>query len=310
MATPRSHQQLLNLLQFVRVVEAGSFAEAARRAGTSTSAMSKAIARFEQMRGVKLLHRTTHAISLTHDGERLLESARDLLRQAEQLDVMLDEATGGEAGRVRLAAPGAFLRACIAPKLPAILKANPALELELKVDDVDLDLGTEGIDIAIRFGSLDRHPGVTAKRLAMFPWVLVATRRYIEFMGEPRSVRDLKAHHQIGFRDPATGQLMPWQFQDPSDGALIRMLPRKRVVVEDMSVAWAMVSRGLGIAWLPAWCGLKDLEGGRIVELLRPWRVPNTPIHAVQVSRKQMPTRIRSLLRVLSDSASTWEYHG
>jgi DNA-binding transcriptional LysR family regulator len=50
MATPRSHQQLLNLLQFVRVVEAGSFAEAARRAGTSTSAMSKAIARFEQMR--------------------------------------------------------------------------------------------------------------------------------------------------------------------------------------------------------------------------------------------------------------------
>jgi DNA-binding transcriptional LysR family regulator len=131
MATPRNHQQLLNLLQFVRIVEAGSFAEAARRAGTSTSAMSKAIARFEQTRGVKLLHRTTHAISLTHDGERLLEGARDLLRQAEQLSVMLDEATGGEAGRVRLAAPGAFLRACIAPKLPAILTVNSALELEL-----------------------------------------------------------------------------------------------------------------------------------------------------------------------------------
>lgn len=308
MATPRSHQQLLNLLQFVRVVEAGSFAEAARRAGTSTSAMSKAIARFEQMRGVKLLHRTTHAISLTHDGERLLESARELLRQAEQLDVMVDEATSGEAGRVRLAAPGAFLRACIAPKLPAILKANPALELELKVDDVGLDLATEGIDIAIRLGSLDRYPGVTAKRLVTFPWVLVATRRYVEFMGEPRSVRDLEAHHQIGFRDPATGQLMPWQFQDPSDSAPIRVLPRKRVVVEDMSVAWAMVSRGLGIGWLPAWCGLKDLEGGRIVELLRRWRVPNTPVHAVQVSRKQMPTRMRSLLAVLSDSAPSWEY--
>jgi DNA-binding transcriptional LysR family regulator len=71
-----------------------------------------------------------------------------------------------------------------------------------------------------------------------------------------------------------------------------------------------MVSRGVGLGWLPAWCGLKDLEGGRIVELMRDWRVPDTPIHAVQVSRKQMPNRIRSLLQVLSDASSAWEYHG
>jgi DNA-binding transcriptional LysR family regulator len=121
--------------------------------------------------------------------------------------------------------------------LPAILRANSALELELKVDDVGLDLGAEGIDIAIRFGPLERSPGVIAKRLVTFPWVLVATRRYVEFMGEPRSVQDLEAHHHIGFRDPETGQLMSWQFQDPSDGTPIRVFPRKRLVVEDMSVA-------------------------------------------------------------------------
>lgn len=81
MSTPPDVQRLLNLLHYARVVDAGSFAEAARRAGSTTSALSKAVSRFENANGVRLLHRTTHAISLTPEGERLLEGARDLLRE-------------------------------------------------------------------------------------------------------------------------------------------------------------------------------------------------------------------------------------
>ncbi|MGI4796431.1 MAG: LysR family transcriptional regulator [Janthinobacterium lividum] len=207
----RGGERLLNLLQFVRVVEAGSFAETARRAGTSTSAMSKAISRFEAAHDVKLLHRTTHAISLTDAGERLLDGAHDLLRRAEQLD------------------------------------ATPA---------------------------------------------------------------DLEAHRQIGYREPATGQLMPWQFAVPGSGANVRLLPRKRLVVESLSVAWATMSRGLGIGWLPAWGGLKELESGRVVEVLRDWRMPETPIHAVRLDRKQMPNRVRTLVDLLAAWAPGWAYHG
>ena len=62
MSTPSGYQRLVNLLHFARVVEAGSFAEAARRAGSTTSALSKAVSRFEQQHGVRLLHRSTHAL--------------------------------------------------------------------------------------------------------------------------------------------------------------------------------------------------------------------------------------------------------
>ncbi len=107
-------RDLANLIAFARIAEAGSFAEAARRAGTTTSAMSKAVSRLEAARGVRLLHRTTHALSPTAEGERLLEAARALLREAEAVEAALGEAWDGRAaGRVRLTAPGALARACI-----------------------------------------------------------------------------------------------------------------------------------------------------------------------------------------------------
>ena len=197
MSTPPNVQRLLNLLHFARVVDAGSFAEAARQAGTTTSALSKAVARFEKANGVRLLHRTTHAISLTQEGERLLEGTRDLLREAERLEAVLDRAaSSGSGGRIRLSAPGPLIRERLARQIPGILRDNPDIELELKVDDGTLDLAAEGIDIAIRLGSLAGHANLISTPLGSFPWVLCATPRYVEIVGAPQSPGDLEDHHQ------------------------------------------------------------------------------------------------------------------
>lgn len=307
MSTPASFQRLINLLHFARVVEAGSFAEAARRAGTTTSALSKAVSRFEQAHGVRLLHRTTHAISLTAEGERLLEGTRDLMREAERLEATLDRTAASSAGgRIRLSAPAPLIRARLARQMPALLRANPGIELELKVDDGTLDLAAEGIDIAIRFGDLSGQPGLVATPLGSFPWVLCATPRYVELIGAPQAPADLAQHHQIGFRDPGSGRLLPWQFADPADGAIIRHLPRPRIVVEDMGAIFSMMRTGLGLAWLPAWVGLIELREGRVVELMRAWRTHETAIHAVRLDRRHTPHRTRRLLDDLRAAAAEW----
>lgn len=307
MSTPPSFQRLINLLHFTRVVDAGSFAEAARRAGTTTSALSKAVSRFERAHGVRLLHRTTHAISLTPEGERLLEGTRDLLREAERLEAVLDRASAsGAAGRIRLSAPASLIRARLARQMPRLLRANPDIELELKADDGTLDLAAEGVDIAIRLGPLEGQPGIVATPLGSFPWVLCATPRYVELIGAPHSAADLDAHKQIGFRDPASGRLLAWQFTDPMTGTAIRHLPRPRIVVEDMSAIWSMMRTGLGLAWLPEWVGLRDLRDGRVVELLRDWRGPETPMHAVRIDRRHTPIRVRRLLDDLREAAPEW----
>lgn len=307
MSTPSSYQRLLNLLHFARVVDAGSFAEAARRAGTSTSTLSKAVSRFERQHGVRLLHRTTHAISLTAEGERLLEGARDLLREAERVEATLDHAAAnGSGGRIRLSAPAPLIRACLARQMPALLAAHPQIELDLKVDDASPDLAQEGIDIAIRFGPLGGHPGLIATPLGSFSWLLCATPHYVAVMGRPASPADLEAHHQIGFRDPASGRLMSWQFADPATRAIARVVPRHRLVVEDMSAVWQMMRQGLGLAWLPAWVGLADLRAGRVVELLPDWRIGETAIQAVRLDGRHTSQRVRALLDGLAGAARDW----
>jgi len=307
MSTPASYQRLVALLHFARIVEAGSFAEAARRSGTTTSALSKAVSRFERRHGVRLLHRSTHALSLTAEGERLLEGARDLLREAERLEATLDHAAAnGGGGRIRLSAPAPLIRACLARQVPVLLRAGPQIELDLKVDDGALDLAAEGIDAAIRFGALADKSGLVATPLGSFPWVLVATPRYVEMMGAPETPGDLERHHQIGYRDPASGQVVVWQFADAADGSPSRLTPRHRLVVEDVGAAWQMMRQGLGLAWLPAWAGLTDLREGRAVELLRSARIAEVPIQAVRLDRRQTPKRIRTLLDGLTEVARQW----
>ena len=307
MSTPAGYQRLVNLLHFARVIEAGSFAEAARRAGTTTSALSKAVSRFERQHGVRLLHRSTHSLSLTDEGERLLEGARDLLREAERLEAALDHAAAnGAGGRIRLGAPAPLIRACLARQVSTLLLASPGIDLDLKVDDGTLDLAAGSIDVAIRFGALTGQPGLVATPLGSFPWVLVATPRYVEAMGVPETPADLERHHQIGYRDPASGQLVAWQFADPEGGAPSRLTPRHRLVVEDVGAAWQMMRQGLGLAWLPAWAGLADLRDGRAVELLRDLRIAEVAIQAVRLARHQTPRRVRTLLDGLTEAARQW----
>ncbi len=307
MSTPAGFQRLVNLLHFVRVVEAGSFAEAARLAGTTTSALSKAVSRFERQHGVRLLHRSTHSLSLTDEGERLLEGARDLLREAERLEAALDHAAAnGAGGRIRLGAPAPLIRACLARQVPALLRASPGVDLDLKVDDGTLDLAAGSIDVAIRFGALTGQPGLVATSLGSFPWVLVATPRYVEAMGVPETPADLGRHHQIGYRDPANGQLVAWQFADRKGGAPLRLTPRHRLVVEDVGAAWQIMRQGLGLAWLPAWAGLADLRDGRAVELLRDLRIAEVAIQAVRLARNQTPRRVQTLLDGLTAAAQEW----
>ena len=215
---------------------------------------------------------------------------------------------GGDAGRVRLSAPGLFIRACLSPGPPALLRAHPRIQLDLKVDDARLDFAAEEIDLAIRFGASDGRPGLVTRKLMNFPWVLCASPSYLGAMGGLETPADLARHHQIGFRDVGTGQLTTWRFTDPDGGGDVRHVPRNRLVVEDMTTIRAMMAGGLGTAWLPAWCGLDDLRAGRVVELLRDWRASETTVHAGLPDQRLIPQRTRGVLDSLVEAATAWSY--
>ncbi len=295
---------LTGMAAFVRVVQAGSFAEAARRAGTTTSAMSKAILRFERAHGVRLLHRTTHSIALTEEGDRLMEAGRALLERLEGFEAALGEiAAGGGGGRVCVTAPTSFARACILPRLPAFLDKNPEIRIELKFRNEILDLAAEGVDIAVRSGPLDAWPGHQAQRLASIPWIACASPAYLAARGVPSAPAELDGHDHVGFRNPATGQLLAWRFAGP-DGESLRYAPKPKHVCDDAHATLALVCEGFGVSWGPAWIMGDELASGRLVEILRNWRIPEEPLWMVRTSNRRPPERTRRTMAFLA--SLTW----
>lgn len=307
MSVPPMSPSLLQLLWFVRIVEAGSLAEAARRAGTSASAMSKAISRFEQTHGVRLLHRTTHSLSLTDEGDLLFEKGRRLLCELEQVEsVLSDLGERSTHGRVRVAAPSAFVQTCIVPELPGFLLAHPEIDIEILSGEEGSDLAANRIDIAIRTGDLSGTPGHTLRNFYGFPWIACATPEYLQRNGVPERPEQLDGHCLIGYRSKDTGQIDNWRFTSPADREAVRYVPRAKHVFDEGVAAWSIVRAGIGIGWAPTWLGLDDLRAGRVVEVMRPWRTTEAPLFGVRLDRRLTPKRTQTVMDFLAGLSSSW----
>ncbi len=304
---------------FVRVVEAGSFAEAGRRLGMTTSGVSKAISRLEAEHGVRLLHRSTHALSLTDEGEQVLDDARDVLRGCERLGLALSQAAdGGRAGRVRISAPPGFTRACLLPVLPRLLDAHPEIHVEIQASYDLVDLADEGVDLALRTGALAGLPGHVSQALFSSPWCAYATPGYLARRGAPSCPDDLAGHDLIGFRNSATGRVGAWRFQDPTasdEGGAVRhdaqarivFDPHARIVFDDGSTAYDMACSGYGIVWAPEWLALDDVRRGRVVEVLGKWRSGEMLMSVLRRERRLTPHRVRVVIDFLGEAAKFWQ---
>lgn len=263
---------VVQLSCFVRVAETGSFAEAGRRLGMTTSGVSKTIARLEQGRGVRLLNRSTHAVSLTPEGERLLPLAREAIRGMGQLETALGAAAAGDAGGlVRIGAPTAFLQACLAPLLPGLREALPHVKLDLRGSDEMVDLADGAVDLVLRTGPLKGIPGHLGQLLFRFPWVTCASPDYLARRAAPRDPDDLAGHDLIGFRNQRTGLVEPWLFRGKLGVASLRVQPEPALIVDDANAIAAAAAAGAGIAWAPRWLVSAALGAGGLVPVLADW---------------------------------------
>lgn len=290
----------MNTLQqvaaFAETAKHGSFAAAARETGSAPSTLAKAVARLETGLGVKLFHRTTRQVSLTPDGERLFRRCQRLLAEVEELHAEASGVREAPSGTLRIDLPIVLGRSFVLPLLARMSQRHPGLALDVRLQDAYVDLVKEGIDAAVRVGEL-KDSSLVSRRIGTQAMVLVASPAYLEQHGTPRKLEQLAAHHAVLYRMPSSGKDRPWQFRQR--GQAVELHPLSRVRVNDGEGLVEAARLGLGLAQVPGYFVGGALARGELVEVMRAFRPPHTPISVVYPGARLVPPRVRLLLQEL-----------
>ena len=289
-------QGLQQFFAFAETAKHGSFAAAARELGSSSSTLAKAVGRLEASLGLRLFHRTTRQVSLTPDGERLFQRCQRVLAEVEELR---SEAAGVRAvpsGTLRIDMPIVFGRRVMLPLLATLVQRHPELQLDARLSDGYVDLVRDGIDVAIRTGSLDDST-LVARRFASQDLVLVASPAYLRRRGTPAAPDQLIGHDAVVFRLPTSKRDRPWQFR--VRGRALELQPGARLRFNDGEALVRAAQLGLGLAQVPDYMVADDIAARRVVEVLPTFRPATMPIYAVMPANRLVPARVRVLLAVL-----------
>ncbi len=289
---------------FVKALEGGSIASAARQLGISPAAASQNIARLERELGTRLITRTTRSMALTEAGERYLARVAPVLDELEKAQSDLSLIHGELQGRLRIACMSAFGRHMLAPLLPAFTALHPRLELELLITDRHVDVLKEDVDISVRYRDV-LEPGMSVRLLASAPRILCASPRYLQQHGRPQTAQELLEHACLLYRRERDGRIMRWPFL--RDGQ--RTDPQQKIAAigSDIDALVEFAAAGGGIAWAGSFIVHEELRRGRLVPLaLKPARKGQLQFEDVPLDffacfkdRQYVPAKVRALVDYL-----------
>jgi len=287
------------LLAFSETAKHGGFAAAARELGTAPSTLAKAVARLEASLGLRLFHRTTRQVSLSADGERLFHRCQRVLAELDELQSEAAGARAAPAGTLRIDMPLTYGRMVMMPLLARLLAQHPGLQLDARFSDAYVDLVKDGIDVAIRAGTLPDST-LVARCFSSQELLLIAAPQYLKRHGTPHTLQELAAQRAILFRMPSNGRDRPQQFS--VKGRTLSLQPEHGLRLNDGEAMVQAALHGLGLAQVPDYMAAAELASGRLVEVLPRHRPPAMPIHAVIPANRMVPARVRVLLDALDQA--------
>ena len=277
------------LRAFREVATLGGFSKAARRMSVATSSVTRLIDSLEQSLGTPLLTRTTRKVTLTDSGVSYLEQVSRLLTDLDDADSAVADTGTEPAGPLRVSMPVAYGRLFFGPRIAGFLEAYPRVTLDLVLSDLNVDLATERIDLAVRIGESWKHPNLVVKKLGEQHRFVVASHEYLARRGVPANPQALKDHECIRYHSQA-GQL--WTFE--AHGRVDQVEVGGRLSVNSSGVQREAALGGHGIALLPEWLVADDVRTGRMRRLFEDFNV-NPEDETASVYVAHLPNRERSM---------------
>lgn len=283
---------------FLAVAEKGSFTAAAVALSTTPSVLSRAVTRLEARLGNQLLRRTTRRIGLTDAGRLYVEQARAAFTLLDDAEREVQGREGALTGRVRLSVPTTYGHHRLPPLLARFTAQYPQVRVELNITNRNVDLVSEGFDLAIRLGHLP-DSGLVARTLEEAPLCLVAAPAYLERAGTPRTLEELGRHACVPFVMPSTGRRAPWVFRD-GQGDIEWMPPATVEVSDDVLGVVSLAEQGMGICQSYDFIVRDAIARGRLVELLPQLRGRTRPFSLVYSPHRRQSAAARAMIEVLT----------
>lgn len=286
------HLQLDDVALFIRIAELGTLSAAARERQVPVSQVTRALARLEATCGVRLLHRSTHGLSLTDEGDVLLSYGRQLLSTSDELATELSGKLNAPSGWVRLSVSPVLAEMLIAPSLNALYTQYPQLHLDISADDRIVDMAREGIDIAIRTGQVTQDT-LVARQIGDFGRTLVASPDYLARFGTPCNVAELAQHRLI--TSSINPQINQWPLQG---GAKAAFYPaRGHTRTDNSALTLALARAGVGMGRVMQVLAAPLIRSGELVPVLQDQLdSQHHPIMAVMLQERQRLPKIRACI--------------
>ena len=274
---------------FICVVETGSFSAAARRLNVGQPAVSKSVAQLEDRLGVRLILRSTRGLTPTEAGQHYYERAKRSIEEAHEAELLARGTGKGLSGKLRVGSAVTFARLYIVPRLSTFLSAHPDLQIDLRMDDRNIDLVEQGIDVALRMGTLP-DSSMTARHLSQCKRHAVATPRYIQAHGKPKTPAEL-AQHEIVVHSPSGGSTA-WDFQ--RGDTVVSVMVTGRVQVSAAEGVRAAVLADMGIAIASEWMFAPEIRRGEVQTVLEDWTLPPIDVWALFPTGRMVSAKARA----------------
>lgn len=286
--------KLTRMRAFARVVDLGSFSEAARSLRLSRSAISKYVIELESELGVQLLLRTTRSASPTDNGRIYYERCLAILADIEEADLTVSQLQVSPRGILKVNAPMSFGTLHLGKAIAVFMKQYPELHVHLILSDQQLDAVQEGFDVTIRIADMT-DSSLIARRIVPAHRLLCASPDYLKEHGTPQHPSDLREHELLSYEYLGTG--VQWKLTG-KDGDHWINIPW-RLCTNNAEVLRDAAFQGLGVALLPTFIAGPELNAGTLKSILPGYRAPELSVCALYPPTRHVSMKVRAFIDFL-----------
>lgn len=286
-------QEWEGIAEFVAVTELESFTAASKRLGISTAQVSRQITALEKRLNTQLFYRTTRKVSVTDIGKVYYQHCRVVLDNLDEAKRAITDLQSTPTGEIKITAPITFGENIIAPLLVQFADMYPELAIRCQLSNSNLDLVSEGFDLAIRVGKLE-DSSLKARLLSTRSVYVCASPEYLEEHQEPQTLSELEQHNCL------VGMNSYWRFKEADKERSVKVSGRLSCNSGN-ALAKAAIN-GMGVVQLPDHYVKNFIDDGRLITLLSDYQCDEESIWAIYPHNRHLSQKVRLLIDFLNDN--------